>query len=66
VILTKNEVLAALNAPEAFILAIVRVAGDVTPETVYIRRPPFREPGFAKSHVALKIEELLSIGAAPN
>lgn len=31
--LTKNEVLAALNAPDAFILAIVRVAKAYTHET---------------------------------
>jgi len=66
VILTKNEILAALNAPEAFILAIVRVAGDSVREPVYIRRPPFREPGFAESHVALKVADLLSLGASPS
>lgn len=66
VILTKNEVLAAINAPDAFILAIVRIAGDAAHEPVYIRRPPFREPGFAESHVALKVADLLSLGASPS
>lgn len=65
VILTKNEVLAALNSPEAFILAIVRIAVGYVHEPVYIRRPPFREPGFAESHVALKIVDLLSLGKPP-
>lgn len=65
VILTKNEVLAALNSPDAFILAIVRIAAGYVHEPVYIRRPPFREPGFAESHVALKIRDLLSLGSAP-
>lgn len=66
VILTKNEVLAALNAPDAFILAIVRVTKAYTHEPVYIRRPPFREPGFAESHVALRVADLLGIGCSPN
>ena len=65
VILTKNEVLAALTAPEAFILAIVRIAADGAREPVYIRRPPFREPGFAESHVALKVTQLLPLGNPP-
>ena len=65
VILTKNEVLAALNAPEAFILAIVRIADGGARDPVYIRHPPFREPGFGECHVALKIADLLSLGASP-
>jgi hypothetical protein len=61
IIVTRNEILAALNAPDAFILAIVRVAASGMEGLFYIPRPPFREPGFAESHVALRLDDLLSL-----
>ena len=45
VIVAKNELLAALNAPEAFILAIVGVVGGFAGEPVYVRRFFERELG---------------------
>ena len=37
VIITKNEILASLNAPEAFILALVQIDRGFAREPVYVR-----------------------------
>lgn len=36
---TKNEILTALNKPDAYILAVVELAGDGTHAVHYVRRP---------------------------
>ena len=64
-ILTKNEILASLNAPEAFILAIVQVDGGFAREPVYVRRFFNRELGFAETAVVFDVRDLLSLGAGP-
>lgn len=62
VILTKNEILASLNAPDAFILALVRVSNGFAHLPVYVRRFFKRELGFAETAVVFNINELISLG----
>ena len=66
IMLTKNELLASLNSPEAFILAIVQVEAGFARHPVYVRRFFQREPGFAETAVAFNVGELMSLGAAPS
>jgi superfamily II DNA or RNA helicase len=62
--ITKNEILTALNKPDDFILAIVRVDGDIaTPR--YARRPFQREPDFGVTSVNYDLDELLSRSEIP-
>lgn len=65
VILTKNEILASLNAAEAFILAIVQVDGGFAREPVYVRRFFGRELGFAETAVVFDIATLMASGMPP-
>jgi hypothetical protein len=65
VIVTKNEILASLNAPEAFILAIVQVDGRFAREPVYVRQFFKRELGFAETAVVFNVGDLLSLGSRP-
>ena len=65
VILTKNEILASLNAAEAFILAIVQIDAGFAHEPVYVRRFFRRELGFAETAVVFSITDLLSVGQPP-
>ena len=65
IMLTKNELLASLNSPDAFILAIVRVQAGFAHMPVYVRRFFQRELGFAETAVAFNVTELMSLGAAP-
>jgi superfamily II DNA or RNA helicase len=65
VILTKNEILASLNAAEAFILAIVQVDGGFAREPVYVRKFFSRELGFAETAVVFNVSDLLSLGSQP-
>ncbi|MCA3671904.1 MAG: DUF3883 domain-containing protein [Methylobacterium sp.] len=62
VILTKNEILASLNAPDAFILALVRVSNGFAHQPIYVRRFFKRELGFAETAVVFNINELISLG----
>lgn len=57
VTVTKNEILASLNKPEAFILALVEVDGDVT-TCRYLRGPFQREPDFGVTSVNYDLTEL--------
>ena len=63
VILTKNEILASLNAPEAFHLAIVRVDAGFAHAPVYVQRFFQRELGFAETAVVFNLADLLSLAA---
>ena len=65
VILTKNEILASLNAPDAFILAIVRVEAGFASEPTYVRRFFQRELGFAETAVVFELSALSSLGTVP-
>ncbi len=62
-ILTKNEILASLNAPEAFHLAIVRVDAGFAQAPVYVQRFFQRELGFAETAVVFSLADLLSLAA---
>ena len=59
VTVTKNEILSALNQAEQFILALVEVDGDHAYAT-YLKKPPFRVPGFAETSVNFDIFDLAS------
>ena len=65
VTVTKKEILAGLNKPEDFILAVVEVVFDgdkaTGKEPVYIKKPFQREPDFAAVSVNYDIKELGSI-----
>ena len=50
VTLSKNEILAALNKPDCWLLAIVEVDGATT-HTTYLRRPALRTPAFTETSV---------------
>ncbi len=64
VILTKNEILTALNKPDDFILAIVEVDGEQT-TTHYITHPFQREPDFDATSVMYDLAKLLHKGVTP-
>lgn len=60
-VLTTNELLAALNAPDRWLLAIVEVDGSGTAAPPrYVRGFPFREPMPGEAAVVLKLSELLA------
>jgi len=64
VTVTKNEIMAGLNKPDDFILAIVEVEQETaTPR--YVRRPFQREPDFAATSVNYAINELLDRAEEP-
>jgi hypothetical protein len=62
VIITKNEILASLNAPDAFHLALVKVNEGYAIQPVYVQRFFQRELGFAETAVVFDLAELLSLG----
>ena len=45
---TRNEILAALNVPDAFILAVAEVSDGVSASPLYVRQPFAREPDFGR------------------
>ncbi len=65
VILTKNEILRALNVPDRFRLAIVLVDGKVAQPPVYVREFDWGQPGFAQTHSTFTLAALLSVGTPP-
>jgi hypothetical protein len=65
VIITKNEILASLNSPEAFILAVVRVSAGFAHQPAYVRRFAQREPGFAETAVVFNLDDLMSSATRP-
>ena len=66
VTVTRNEILTALNKPDAFILAVVEVANGVAGEPRYVRDPFVREPDFGATSVTYNLAELLAEAAAPS
>jgi SNF2 family DNA or RNA helicase len=64
VIVTKNEILTALNKPDDFILAVVFVDGEAT-EVYYKEKPFHKEPDFDATSVIYNLSNLLSKGAVP-
>jgi hypothetical protein len=65
VTVTKNEILHALNAPDEFILAVVRVDGDTALPARYVRRPFRREPDFGATSVNYDLADLLARSSEP-
>ncbi len=63
-IIAKNEILASLNAPEAFFLALVSVDAGFAHAPVYVQRFFQRELGFAETAVVFNLADLLSLSAA--
>lgn len=59
VTVTKNEIMAGLNKPDDFILAIVEVGGEATIPR-YVRTPFKTEPDFAATSVNYDLRELLT------
>ena len=57
---TKNEILASLNQPERFVLAIVLVDGENTEGPYYLREPFGQEPEFGVTSINYDLNELLS------
>lgn len=58
VIVTKNEILTALNKPEEFILALVEVDGNDT-KTTYLKKPFTNAPDFSSRYVVYGMADLL-------
>ncbi len=61
VTVTKNEILAGLNQPEKFILAIVLVDGDKTEGPYYLHKPFEKEPGFGVTSINFELDTLLKL-----
>ena len=65
VTITRNEILTALNKPDAFILAIVEVSNGFAGEPRYVRQPFHREPDFGATSVTYKLSELVGRSECP-
>lgn len=61
VIVTKNEILASLNAPDAFHLALVTVEDGFAHQPIYVQRFFRRELGFAETAIVFNLADLLSL-----
>ena len=66
VTVTRNEILTALNKPDAFVLAIVSASSGFAGEPRYLRAPFAREPDFGATSVTYKLSELLDRAAPPS
>ncbi|RYL92591.1 helicase-related protein [Sporolactobacillus sp. THM19-2] len=58
VTLSKNEILTALNKPDEFILALVKVDGVKT-HTIYLKKPFIKAPDFSATSVNYDIMKLI-------
>lgn len=59
VTITKNEILACLNQPERFILAIVMIDGEKIEGPFYLSNPFDQEPDFGVTSINYSIADLL-------
>ena len=66
VIITRNEILTALNKPDEFILALVPIEGEASAEPAYLRQPFGQEPEFGVTSVIYDLPELLSRAQGPS
>ena len=67
--ITRNEMLTAFNAEQAFVLAVVRVEEGFARQPVYVRNPtPLfgSEPGFAEVSRVINLKKLMSAGGPPS
>ncbi|WP_206425312.1 helicase-related protein [Staphylospora marina] len=62
VTVTRNEILTAVNRPDAYWLAVVEVEESKPKRVVYIRQPFTREPDFAATSVNYDLRDLMSRG----
>ena len=62
---TKNEILTALNKPDAFMLAIVQVDGETACDPRYVLRPFQREPDFGVTSVNYDLAPMLKNSSSP-
>ena len=60
-LITKNEILASLNAPESFFLALVRVEQGFAHQPTYVQRFFQRKLGFAETAIVFNLTDLLSL-----
>ena len=60
VTITKNEILACLNQPEKFILAIVLVDSDNVEGPFYVNNPFNQEPDFGVTSINYDIDTLVN------
>ncbi|MDO4798191.1 MAG: DUF3883 domain-containing protein [Coriobacteriales bacterium] len=58
VTLSKNEILAALNKPDCWLLAIVEIDGAST-HTTYLRQPALRTPAFTETSTTFDMGRLI-------
>jgi hypothetical protein len=58
IIVTRNEILTALNAGDRFWLALVRVANGFAHEPHYMQQPFGKEPDFGSTAVVYSIDDL--------
>lgn len=63
--ITINEIWAALDNPEQYILAIVEVEGDKAAEPVYIRRPCTNQPDPEVTSINYDIKKMRKKGEPP-
>lgn len=66
VTVTKTEILASLNAPDQWILALVEVDGDRAAEPRYLMRPFSQEPDFATTSVNFDLSALMEKARSPS
>jgi hypothetical protein len=62
---TKNEILACLNQPDRYFLAIALVDGAAVEGPFYLRTPFHQEPGFGVTSINFDLSELLSRAHLP-
>lgn len=65
VTITKNEIMTALNKPDAFILAIVPIEDGKAGVPAYVKTPFAREPDFGVTSVNYDLDELLKRAECP-
>ena len=68
VTISKNEILAGLNKPDDFLLAVIEVDFEgekaIAKAIHYVHKPFQREPDFAATSVNYELQELLHIAKA--
>ena len=65
VTITKNEIITALNQPEQYILALVKISPETDPEIRYISQPFQKEPDFGVNSVNYNWADLWNRGKNP-
>jgi hypothetical protein len=66
VTITRNEILASMNAREAYILALVSVQKATAEEVRYVFAPEFADPGFQATSVNYDLADLRAMSREPD